>query len=864
MNRVLLFTVFVFMTPSASMAQLRSSPHPVIPHRSPERRRKISSGVSASRYSTIPAALGLSFAPVVTYGSGGSTAYSLESADVNGDGKLDVAVVNNCGNANCWPNSLDGSVSILLGNGDGTFQNALPYDTGGYYPYSIAVADVNGDGKPDVVVTNECTKNVIDCTASSVGVLMNNGDGTLQPVATYDSGGLNALGIAIADVNGDGRPDLFVANQCPRYPASCADGVIGVLLGNGDGTFQTAIEYDTGAPGAMWVTLGDTNGDGKPDLVVANQNDVAVLLGNGDGSFRPAMLYSAGPPTGLFSVTTVDMNGDGKLDIVVSSAYSVGISLGNGDGTFQTGSSYGSGGGGGGFYTQSVAVGDIDRDGELDVMVTTCQVPCASNTPGLVSVLLGKGDGSLQNPVSYSAGGSGSSSVAVGDVNQDGKPDLLVSNWCSSTSSSCSGGTVGVLINTSRNVTATTVTSSRNPSQFAQSVTFNATVSSTRTGTPTGSVTFFDGNTTLGNSPLNSSATASLTTSTLLAGTHSITGSYGGDTNFAPSTSPVLNQVVQAVPLVSLSATSLDFGNEGIHKISAPQYVTLTNTGDAALTINSIASSNSDYSQASNCPLVPSTLVVNGSCVISVRFKPSAVGSRSGSIRISDNASNSPQTIGLSGNGVTSNVTLSTSNVLFGVQLLGTTSGPKPVKLTNTSSTNPLKISSIVVGGDFSLASTSSQCPSTGSVAAGSSCYLAVRFSPMATGTRYGTLTINDSDPATPQIVGLSGLGTAVKLSSKKVGFGSVIVGQSSKVKTVTVTNVGSTALTIAGITVSGTNVGDFAQANTCGSSLAAGAKCFINVTFTPTAIGARTAIISVADSDPTTPQTITVLGTGT
>src|SRR5581483_2846833 len=156
MNRVLLFTVFVFMTPSASMAQLRSSPHPVIPHRSPERRRKISSGVSASRYSTIPAALGLSFAPVVTYGSGGSTAYSLESADVNGAGKLDVAVVNNCGNANCWPNSLDGSVSILLGNGDGTFQNALPYVTGGYYPYSIAVADVNGDGKPDVVVTNEC------------------------------------------------------------------------------------------------------------------------------------------------------------------------------------------------------------------------------------------------------------------------------------------------------------------------------------------------------------------------------------------------------------------------------------------------------------------------------------------------------------------------------------------------------------------------------------------------------------------------------------------------------------------------------------------------------------------------------------
>ena len=318
-------------------------------------------------------------------------------------------------------------------------------------------------------------------------------------------------------------------------------------------------------------------------------------------------------------------------------------------------------------------------------------------------------------------------------------------------------------------------------------------------------------------------------------------------------------------PIVSLSATSLNFGNEALHKISAPQYVTLSNTGSGALTINSISSTSNNYSQSSNCPISPNTLPASASCVITIRFTPSAVGTRTGSITINDNAAGSPQAISLTGNGVVSIVTLSSTDVVFAAaQLLGTSSTSKTVKLTNTSSTVAVNISAIAVSGDFALVSTTGQCPASGSVPAKSSCNLAFHFAPTAVGTRYGAITITDSDAASPNIVGLIGTGTAVKLSAATLNMGSVAVGQSSKVKNVTVSNAGSTSLSITGITIGGTNPGDYSQTNTCGSSLAAGGNCLIHVTFKPTATGTRTATISIADSDPTSPQTIALTGTGT
>ena len=130
----------------------------------------------------------------------------------------------------------------------------------------MVVADVNGDGKPDLLVANQCADR--GCTNGTVGVLLGNGDGTFQTAVTYGSGGYGALSVAVADVNGDGKPDVVVANVCSN--AYCeTNGTVGVLLGNGDGTFQTAVTYGSGGY-AHSVAVADVNGDGKPDLLVAN------------------------------------------------------------------------------------------------------------------------------------------------------------------------------------------------------------------------------------------------------------------------------------------------------------------------------------------------------------------------------------------------------------------------------------------------------------------------------------------------------------------------------------------------------------------------------------------------------------------
>ena len=206
------------------------------------------------------------FSEAPEFGSGGIIAHSIALADVNGDGKPDMLVANECASSS---NCNDGVVGVLLGNGDGTFQAAVSYDSGGRDALSIAVADVNGDGKPDLLVANLCVSNS-NCSNGTVGVLLGNGDGTFQAAVSYGSGGATANFIEVADVNGDGKPDLLVANLCVSS-SNCPDGEVGVLLGNGDGTFQAAVSYGSGGYGAYSIAVADVNGDGKLDLLVANQ-----------------------------------------------------------------------------------------------------------------------------------------------------------------------------------------------------------------------------------------------------------------------------------------------------------------------------------------------------------------------------------------------------------------------------------------------------------------------------------------------------------------------------------------------------------------------------------------------------------------
>jgi len=237
------------------------------------------------------------FVEAPVFSSGGYTARSVAVADVNGDGKPDLLVVNQCSTSSCA--NSNGVVGVLLGNGDGTFQAAVTYASGGANAYSVAVADVNGDGKPDLLVSNQCVDN--NCANGSVGVLLGNGDGTFQSAASYGSGGEFAYSVAAADVNGDGKPDLLVANQCATSNCTNPNGTVGVLMGNGDGTFQPAVMYASGGVNTNSVAVADVNGDGKPDLVISNQcadsncanGTVGVLLGNGNGTFRPVVTYAS-------------------------------------------------------------------------------------------------------------------------------------------------------------------------------------------------------------------------------------------------------------------------------------------------------------------------------------------------------------------------------------------------------------------------------------------------------------------------------------------------------------------------------------------------------------------------------------------
>jgi hypothetical protein len=361
------------------------------------------------------------FQSAMGFNSGGSTPYSVAVADVNADGKLDVIVANTSG------------VGVLLGNGDGTFQTAVSYSSGDRSPDSVAIADVNGDGKPDLIVGNLYAGNG-NYSRGSVDVLLGIGNGTFQAAVTLDSGGVYAYSVVAADVNGDGRPDLIVTNNCAD--STCATGGVAVILGNRDGTFQLPVSYGTAGQNAESATVRDVNGDGKPDLVVVNQcsggsckdGAVAVLLGNGDGTFRPAISYDSGGRYGT-SVAASDVNGDGKPDLLITSECDngnacadgvVAVMLGNGDGSFQGAETFMPGGS----WAYSVAIGDINRDGLPDLVVAD-----QLTTGGSLSVLLGKGDGAFHKALNYPSGGPYAYSVAISDVNGDGKPDLVVANY---------------------------------------------------------------------------------------------------------------------------------------------------------------------------------------------------------------------------------------------------------------------------------------------------------------------------------------------------------------------------------------------------------------------------------------------------
>jgi Bacterial Ig-like domain (group 3)/FG-GAP-like repeat/Abnormal spindle-like microcephaly-assoc'd, ASPM-SPD-2-Hydin len=594
----------------------------------------------------------ISFLPAVFYATGSNEATFVAVADVNRDGKPDLLVAN----------SLTNTVAVLLGNGDGTFQSAVSYPSGGSILATIIPVDLKGDGTIDLVVSSQ------GCCPSEgvISVLMGNGNGTFQPAVTYDSGGLgfanNGLGpaeIAVVDVNGDGKLDIVVVNCASSDSSACggSNGVISVLLGNGDGTFQTAMSQDMGSPAGPGLVVADVNRDGKPDVVVTAENcqlstacavgAVSVMLGNGNGTFQPGVVYAT-DAWAATDVVTAGLQGNGNLDLIVGGCGSSNcwtndgtatVLRGNGDGTFQPAVVYDTGA----RLADGIAVADLNADGNLDVVVANVLGPS-------VGVLLGTRDDTLQPAVLYS-GGNNVYSIAIQDLNGDGKPDIAFATL---------GGVVGVLINSSTPLgyvsptslafgdqpvnttsetklialsnkgdyqmtvsqflitgdfqiqanscldgvkpsthcnlwitfaptlagahsgtltfldnatnspqsvsltgvgtanTTTILTSSHNPSTYGQSVTLTALViPKFGGGTPTGVVRFYDGAATLGTATLNLGA-AALPTSVLPAGAQSLTATYGGDPAYLTSSSTALTQTVKQATSTTLLASSLE------------------------------------------------------------------------------------------------------------------------------------------------------------------------------------------------------------------------------------------------------------------------------------------------------------------
>jgi hypothetical protein len=630
----------------------------------------------------------------------------------------------------------------------------------------------------------------------------------LFQVVSFPTGPVNAVG----DFNNDGHADVAIGltNQS-------GGGTINVYPGKGDGTFGSPIVSDT-VVGVSRMLVADFNGDGKLDLAVLFQGTTTIFLGRGDGTFFQQQVFRS-PSSAM---ATGDFNRDGHLDLVVTDNKSVSVYLGKGDGTFVLSQTLNDRSGG-------PAVGDFNGDGYLDLAVTG---------GGNVNIYLGNGDGTFQSGGGYSQLYPGTALAAV-DVNEDGKLDLVSSGF-------------SVLLG-------------NGDGTFTSAGGFNLADQYSSCGVIIGD---FNGDqkvdVLVGN-------TESSGTFQLLLGNNNGTfqspvvfpvGPYTyvsvGDFNSDGGLDVVADYLYLQIP-VSLSPTSVNFGNQTVGTRSQPQAVTLTNNGGTALSVTAIkitGNNSNDFAQTNNCG---TSVPPGASCKIKVTFKPQQQGQASASLEVDYKGLGSPQAVALSGTGTPGGmVSLTPSALAFGTQVIGTMSAPQSATLANTGSIT-VNIANISVSGAFSQ---TNDCPS--SLPTGANCQIKVRFEPSTKGPASGNLSVTDDAVGSPQKVALSGTGTVVQLSPSGINFGDQKVGTKSPVVPVKLTNVGTTTLSISKIAITGVDANDFLQTNNCGKSVLAGGSCTIKVRFAPTTTGQRSANLAITDDGGGSPQTVSLTGTGT
>lgn len=469
---------------------------------------------------------GLNFGAPSTLAAGyGNMADGIAVADVNGDGKPDL-VASYLG---------DNAVRVVIGAGGGAFQSTSATYSVGKHPYWVATGDLNLDGYADIVTANEGD--------NTISVLMNNGDGsgTFAAQKTYPVGRYPTQ-VAIGDLNGDGIPDLAVTN--------IGDNTVSILFGQTGGTFVAGPVLATGT-NPYGVAIGDFRRNGQNDLAVTcfGKAQLDIFLNNGDGTFQsPQILATDIYPT---SVAIGDFNRDGNLDVMTGNSIANDVSFfaGNGNGTFQPAkNSYALN------FPDSFAVGDVNGDGILDA------VTVAPNFQE-VSILLGKGDGTFQQRVEF-ASGQQPWATALADFNSDGKLDIVTANTFNRVNittpakqqqyltqfppTAHGNPSLNVLLNTS----GTNISFSHSPNgavDYNVAVTLSATITPAIAGpTPTGTVLFEDTNGMIfpgGPSTLNS-GTASLTVPDLGSGSHQITALYSGSATYQPHTQTAGNYII--------------------------------------------------------------------------------------------------------------------------------------------------------------------------------------------------------------------------------------------------------------------------------------------------------------------------------
>ena len=357
------------------------------------------------------------------------------------------------------------------------------------------------------------------------------------------------------------------------------------------------------------------------------------------------------------------------------------------------------------------------------------------------------------------------------------------------------------------------------------------------------------------------------------AGTFTASVSIGDNATGSPQTTTLTGSTGGTTTTVSLSPTSLAFPSTTVGSTSATQAVTLKNTGTGAVTLSSFtftgAGASSYLLSGNTCS---TSLAVGASCTLTVAFKPASATTLTASLAIADNATGSPQAVALSGTGLPASsgitVSLSPSSIAFPVTAVGSTSAAQIVTLTNTGS-SAVTIASFKLTGTDTTSFVLQDKTCSASLAVGASCTLAVSFKPAAAGSFSASVSIADNATGSPQtttLTGSTGGGGAATLtiSPTSIAFPATISGTTSDAQLVTLTNSGTTAVTLSSIALGGTNATSFIELSNCGSSLAASASCTLYVAFKPTTTGALSGKITITDNATGSPQSIALTGTGT